>query len=164
MSAVRIRRADSEDRDQLDGLIERFYCIDNHEFDRARVDAGLNPLLGGDEYRQVWVAAEGDLLAGYVVVTWSWSLESGGRDCILDELYVESRGGGVGALLLSHAMSEARKAGATAMFLETEAPNDGARRFYRRHGFSADDSTWMSRDLDLPTQGVSLTGVVGQPR
>lgn len=36
---------------------------------------------------------------------------------------------------------------ATAMFLETESPNEGARRFYRRHGFEADDSTWMSREL-----------------
>jgi hypothetical protein len=34
-----------------------------------------------------------------------------------------------------------------AMFLETEAPNDGARRFYVRHGFSADDSLCTSRPL-----------------
>jgi GNAT superfamily N-acetyltransferase len=142
-----IRRATTDDRDQLYGLVERFYRVDGHEFDLARVEAGLAPLLRDDQHGQVWVASDGQRLTGYVVVTWSWSLESGGRDCILDELYVERRGDGLGAALLQRAMNEARTAGASAMFLETEAPNDRARRFYGRHGFSADDSMWMSRSL-----------------
>jgi GNAT superfamily N-acetyltransferase len=142
-----IRRATTDDRDQLYGLVERFYRVDGHEFAPARVEAGLAPLLRDDQHGQVWVTTDGQRLTGYVVVTWSWSLESGGRDCILDELYVDQRGGGLGAALLQHAIEEARRAGAAAMFLETEAPNDRARRFYGRHGFSADDSMWMSRPL-----------------
>jgi GNAT superfamily N-acetyltransferase len=148
MSEIEIRRADDDDREGLCELIERFYRIDNHEYDAARVAAGLAPLLRDDQHGQVWVATTGASLIGYVVVTWSWSLESGGRDCILDELYVDRRGDGLGAALLRHAMDEARWAGTAAMFLETEAPNEAARRFYRRHGFSADDSTWMSRALN----------------
>jgi len=31
------------------------------------------------------------------------------------------------------------------IFLETEAPNDAARRLYERHGFVAEDSIWMAR-------------------
>lgn len=147
VSEIEIRRANDDDREQLCGLIERFYRIDNHVFDAVRVAAGLAPLLRDDQHGQAWVATTGDALIGYVIVTWSWSLESGGRDCILDELYVDRRGDGLGAALLRRAMNEARRAGAAAMFLETEAPNDAARRFYRRHGFSADDSTWMSRSL-----------------
>ncbi|MGB0800787.1 MAG: GNAT family N-acetyltransferase, partial [Ilumatobacteraceae bacterium] len=30
------------------------------------------------------------------------------------------------------------------IFLETEAPNDAARRLYARHGFTAEDSIWMA--------------------
>ena len=33
------------------------------------------------------------------------------------------------------------------MFLETEAPNERARRFYQRHDFTTEDSIWLSRDL-----------------
>jgi GNAT superfamily N-acetyltransferase len=143
-----IRRATVDDREQLCGLIERFYRIDGHEFDPARIDAGLVPLLHDDRHGQVWAATVDGTTVGYVIVTWSWSLESGGRDCILDELYVDRRGDGIGSALLRRAMDEAQRAGAAAMFLETEAPNDGARRFYVRHGFSADDSLWMSRPLD----------------
>jgi ribosomal protein S18 acetylase RimI-like enzyme len=31
--------------------------------------------------------------------------------------------------------------------LETERDNEGARRFYTRHGFTSEDSLWMSIDL-----------------
>jgi GNAT superfamily N-acetyltransferase len=147
VSQPKIRRAHKDDRAQLCELIQRFYHIDNHEFDLARVERGLLPLLAGDEHGQAWVACHGEGLVGYAIVTWSWSLESGGRDCILDELYVDQRCGGLGAALLQHAIEEARRAGAAAMFLETEAPNYRATRFYGRHGFSADDSMWMSRPL-----------------
>ncbi|MGZ5391481.1 MAG: GNAT family N-acetyltransferase [Mycobacterium sp.] len=148
MSEAAIRRATADDREQLCGLIERFYSIDGHEFEPARIDAGLVPLLHDDQHGQVWVATVDDTTVGYVIVTWSWSLESGGRDCILDELYVDRRGNGIGSALLRRALDEAQRAGAAAMFLETAAPNDDARRFYVRHGFAADDSLWMSRPLD----------------
>ena len=95
----------------------------------------------------MWVLTDGEGVVGYAVVTWSWSLESGGRDCILDELYLDRRGGGLGAMLLQRAVDEARQAGAAAMFLETERLNDGPRRFYARHGFAPEDSIWMSREL-----------------
>ena len=84
---------------------------------------------------------------GYAIVTWSWSLESGGRDCILDELYVTSRGGGLGTRLMTEVINHARRAGAAAMFLETEAPNRRARHFYEQLGFQNEDSSWLSRDL-----------------
>lgn len=146
-ATVGVRRATAGDGERLCELIERFYRVDNHPFDRARVEAGLTPLLRDDQHGQVWVATSGDHLIGYAIVTWSWSLESGGRDCILDEVYTDRRGEGVGAALLERAVDEARAAGAAAMFLETEMPNDRARRFYARHGFAADDSVWMSRPL-----------------
>lgn len=155
MGEAVIRRATVDDREQLCGLIERFYEIDGHEFDEERIAAGLIPLLRDDQHGQVWLANAGGTAVGYIVVTWSWSLESGGRDCILDELYADRRGDGVGGALLSRAMDAAQRAGAVAMFLETEAPNDGARRFYGRYGFSAEDSLWMSRPLDPAGGGVS---------
>lgn len=144
---MQIRRAGDDDRDRLVALIEEFYRVDGHEFDAARVDAGLLPMLRDDARGQVWIADDGRTLGGYVVVTWSWSLESGGLDCILDEIYVAQQGGGLGSRLLQRAVEEAAAFGAAAMFLETEAPNDGARRFYARHDFAAEDSIWMSRPL-----------------
>jgi GNAT superfamily N-acetyltransferase len=144
VAGVQIRRAHADDRDVLFELIERFYRIDDHEFEPARIGSALMPLLENDDYGQVWLITEDEVIGGYAVVTWSWSLESGGRDCILDELYVDRRGGGRGGMLLQRVLEEAGRAGAAAVFLETEMPNDAARRFYARHGFVAEDSIWMS--------------------
>ena len=142
-----VRRAADSDLDGLWPLVRAFYDLDQHDFDAARIERGLTPLLADDTYGQVWVLDSAGDLVGYAVMTWSWSLESGGRDSILDEIYVETRSAGAGSRLLSAALVGARAAGARAVFLETEAHNERVRSFYQRHGFAVEDSVWMSRSL-----------------
>jgi GNAT superfamily N-acetyltransferase len=145
--AAAARRATRADLDALWPLLESFYAIDGHAFDPVRVRTALVPLLADDTYGQVWVVEQDGVLGGYAIVTWTYSLESGGLDCILDELYVQDRSRGVGAGLVQAALAGAHDHGALAVFLETEAPNERARSFYRRHGFTVEDSVWMRRDL-----------------
>ncbi len=147
-----LRRADPEDLDTVLGLIAEFYAVDGHAYDEARLRAALGPLLVDDTHGVVWLVGERESErereadeAGYAIVTWGYSLESGGRDVLLDEVYVRDRGRGVGSAVLEEVLAECRRRGLERMFLETEAPNEQARRFYRRHGFAADDSIWMSR-------------------
>jgi ribosomal protein S18 acetylase RimI-like enzyme len=146
-AAVEIRRAVPADLDALLPLVTEFYEIDRHPWDEKMVVGALGPLLDSDEFGQVWVAVRGPALLGYAVVTWGYSLESGGRESLLDEFYVRDRGTGIGSAILTHAFAEAAAAGASRMFLETEAHNSRVRGFYARHGLVEDDSIWMSRDL-----------------
>jgi ribosomal protein S18 acetylase RimI-like enzyme len=141
-----IVRAGATDEGSLLPLVREFYEADRHAFALDRVLAGLRPLLVDDRHGQVWlIRGSGGELAGYAVLTWGWSLESGGRECLLDEIYVRAPGRGLGAKALAALVEAAAAAGASAMFLETEAHNDRARAFYRRGGFEAEDSIWMSR-------------------
>ena len=142
-----VRRADPADLDALLPLVAEFCAIDGHEFAPARVGSALRPLLADDGLGQVWVLADDGGLGGYAVVTWGWSLEAGGREALLDELYVRERNQGAGALLLEAAAVGSRAAGASRLFLETESANAAVRRFYARHGFAAEDSVWMQRPL-----------------
>ncbi|MEU7532276.1 GNAT family N-acetyltransferase [Saccharothrix sp. NPDC042600] len=142
MGTVTITRASTSDLPTILPLVREFYEIDGHHYDEAFVTAALEPLLADDRYGQVWLFD-----TGYAVLTWGYSLESGGRDALLDEFFVRNRGGGVGGAVLRALVDRARAAGARKMFLETEAPNDAARRFYGRHGFEAETSTWLSQVL-----------------
>jgi GNAT superfamily N-acetyltransferase len=145
-----VRRAVTDDLSSLLVLVRAFCAADGHEYHEGRVSAALTPLLGDDHLGQVWVVSpheDPSRLLGYAVVTWSWSLESGGRDCLLDEIFVSEQGAGIGSELLLHAMSRASEAGAAAMFLETEAHNSMVRRFYARNGFTSEDSVWMRTGL-----------------
>ena len=42
---------------------------------------------------------------------------------------------------------ECRARGVKRIFLETELANEPARRMYARHGYHADASVWMSKEL-----------------
>lgn len=143
-----IRRARTADREHLLLLIEEFCAADEHPYDATRVGEALQPLLDDDTYGQVWVAVDDAVAVGYAVVTWSYSLESGGRDCILDEIYARSQSRGVGSELIKTVLDAAAGTGARSIFLETENHNTRVREFYRRHGFTAEDSVWMSRSLE----------------
>ena len=121
--------------------------LDGHAFDAARVEPALRPLLDGDELGVVHLVEEEGWALGYAVVTWGYSLESGGRDALIDEIYVRDRGEGVGSSLLAAILEDVKARGLTRLTLETENDNEGARRFYTRHGFLAEDSLWMSLDL-----------------
>jgi GNAT superfamily N-acetyltransferase len=146
----RIRRAAAADRAQLIPLIREFYAVDRHPFDLDRVTTALEPLLADDACGQVWLIEEdpgGFGPVGYGLLTWGYSLESGGRDVLVDELYVRERGRGTGARALAQMLERAAAAGARRAFLETESHNERVRYFYGRLGFEVDDSVWMSRDL-----------------
>jgi len=143
---VTIRRAGPGDLAVLLPLIAGFYAVDHHEYDEQTVTDALGPLLADDTYGLVLLAVAADPV-GYAVLTWGYGLESGGREAVLDELYVRDRGYGIGALLLTTTLDAARDAGVRHIYLETESHNARARAFYARHGLTEDDSIWMSRSL-----------------
>jgi ribosomal protein S18 acetylase RimI-like enzyme len=125
-------------------LAAEFNEVDRHPYDPTRVRNALEPLLSSDDLGVVYLLGDG---LGYALVTWGYSIESGGRDALLDELYVREQGTGLGSQLLDHVLSDLATRGLPRVFLETEAHNEGVRRFYTRHGFETEASIWMSRDL-----------------
>jgi ribosomal protein S18 acetylase RimI-like enzyme len=125
-------------------LAVEFNEIDRHPYDPGRVREALEPLLTSDDLGVVYVLGEG---LGYALVTWGYSIESGGRDALLDEIYVREQGEGLGSQLLDDVLSDLATRGLPRVFLETEAHNEGVRRFYTRHGFETEASIWMTRDL-----------------
>lgn len=125
-------------------LVSEFCVTDQHTFDPDRVTRALVPLLEDDAHGVVYLA---DNEQGYVVMTWGYSLESGGREALIDEIYLRRRGEGRGGKVMDALFVEMAARGVVKMFLETETHNHRARRFYARQGFDEDDSIWMSRQI-----------------
>jgi GNAT superfamily N-acetyltransferase len=140
-----IRRGRVDDLDLLAKFSAEFNEVDGHDHDEARVRAALTPLLRNDELGIVYLFGEPP--NGYAVVTWGYSIESGGRDALLDEIYLRPRGQGLGGAAFEEVLDDLRRRGIPRIFLETERPNTKVRTFYARHGFEEDDSIWMSREL-----------------
>lgn len=149
-----IVRAGLEDLELLLELNAEYCAADGHAFDRDVARAGLAPLLTDDRHGGVWLIhrPDGDTTVadGYAVVAWSWSVEIGGAEAVLDELYVRTRGQGLGGSAIEAVVEQCRLHGMRRVFLETERANERARRLYGRHDFQVDDSIWMSRAIDPP--------------
>ena len=144
---MRVRRAGLNDAAEILRLARGYAAADGHDFDEAHLAHALEPLLSSDTHGVVLVAEGADDLGGYAVLTWGYGLESGGVEALLDEIYVQTPGAGTGSALLAAVLEQARVHGARTIFLETEAPNEAARSFYREHGFAVEDSVWMRREL-----------------
>ncbi|MGA1439242.1 MAG: GNAT family N-acetyltransferase [Ilumatobacteraceae bacterium] len=142
-----VRPAAPSDLPALVELAAEYCAAAGHEFDEMTVRAGFAPLLTDDRHGIVFVAEVDGRVDAYGVVTWGWSIEVGGPDVVLDELYVRTKGVGTGTLLVRALEHECRRRDVKRIFLETELPNEAARRLYAREGFEADTSIWMSKEL-----------------
>ena len=148
MESVTIRRATLSDLERIIPLCIDYCTADNREVNEPKIRSGLAGLLDSDENGFILIACdEHDLPVGYAAVSTGWSLEIGGADYILDEIFIQQRGEGIGRQLIAAAEDRCAELGVRRIFLETERPNVRARSLYARLGFVEDDSVWMSKDL-----------------
>lgn len=112
--------------------------------------AALTPLLDGSPYGAIYLIGPPRAPIGYMVVCFGWSVEFGGLDAILDELYVRPgvRGRGIATeslIALPRALAEG---GLRAIHLEVERENAAAKKLYARAGFTSREKyMFMSRVL-----------------
>ena len=101
--------------------------------------AALEPLLAGVPQGAVWLIGPRSAPLGYIAIGTGWSIELGGMDAFVDELYIRPavRGRGLGAEALS-ALTRALKAqGVRALHLEVAQDNEAARALYAKLGFAS---------------------------
>lgn len=144
-----LRAATPDDLDLLVEMNTEYQIAEGHEPDPVRARRGIEPLVRDGTYGQIHLVLdeEGNVI-GYGVLAWSWSIEIGGPEAVLDELYVRHRNRGYGGRALEALVEVCAERGMHRVFMETEQINEDARRLYRRHGFSDDDSIWLSRLTD----------------
>ncbi len=118
-------------------------------FEEAAVRDALAQLLAEPSLGQVRLICDADRPLGYVVLTFGFSLESHGRDLLIDEIYLlpDYRGRGIGRQVINQLEAEARTLGITRLYLEVERPNQQAQAFYRRLGFEDHNRYLMSKWL-----------------
>jgi ribosomal protein S18 acetylase RimI-like enzyme len=149
MSAA-LHLAKPDDLDRLDALAAAF----QHEEGTTNTDAdrraALAPLLDGIPHGAAYLIGPARAPIGYIVVSFGWSVEFGGMDAIVDELYVRPgvRGRGIASEVLLTLPRALADAGVKALHLEVDHANETAQRLYQRSGFRARDGyKLMSRRL-----------------
>jgi ribosomal protein S18 acetylase RimI-like enzyme len=144
-----IRQAVPDDLEALLSLLTGFSEEAGTNFGREHLLAGLEPLLSNQDLGLVFVAELDIVLVGYAVIGWGWGIESGGKEALIDEVFVlkNHRNQGIGAKMLSEVMTQLGRHNTKAVFLETEAQNPNSRKLYQHLGFETEDSVWMRKAL-----------------
>lgn len=132
-----IREATLADTPALLELMRPFNEHEAIQWDRERTERAVRPLLEANDLGFLLVADRGAGLLGYVVVTFNYDLEWGGRDAFVTELWVvpEARQAGWGRALLRAAEVRARTHEVLALHLVVRPENEVARRLYAEAGF-----------------------------
>ena len=146
---VRLTDLEAVDLPLLERLVRAYYVEDGHAFHEDRQPAALAALAAGEPFGRAWLIRAGGRAVGYVVLTWAFSVEAGGREACLDELYLvpEARARGRGRRVLELLEAEARALGVKRLYLEVERRNRVI-ELYRRAGYVDHDRFLMSKFLD----------------
>ena len=143
------RVADATDADALLAMMRELYAHERIAFDENSARGALTQLLADDSCGVAHFILLGGEAAGYLVLTFGFSLEFGGRDAFVDELFVkdEFRGRSAGKAALGFAAEVCRKRDIRALHLEVERANEGAQGLYRKFGFVDHDRYLLTKWL-----------------
>lgn len=140
--------ATTEHLEQLDALVAAFHVEHGIKLDTERRRDGLMPLLEGSPHGAAYLIGPSRAPIGYVVVTFGWSVEFGGLEGFVDEIYVRPkvRGRGIASEVLQTLPKALAGAGLRALHLEVNREAEAALKLYRRAGFAPrPDYMLMSR-------------------
>ncbi|EAQ01612.1 acetyltransferase, GNAT family protein [Pseudooceanicola batsensis HTCC2597] len=129
----------------LVGAFHAEYGLDLSEDHRERA---LTPLLEGSPYGAVWIIGPTRAPIGYVIISFGWSVEFGGMDGFLDEIYIRPgvRGRGIATEVMETLPKTLADSGLRALHLEVDRTDEKVMSLYRRQGFAPRDRyTLMTR-------------------
>jgi hypothetical protein len=86
---VRIEAVVAADIQRLTDLIRAYYRYDRIPFDRQGVRSGLQTFLRGKRLGRAWFIFRGRRRAGYIILTFGFDLEFGGRQATITDFYIE---------------------------------------------------------------------------
>ena len=136
--------------DRLMALVDSFHTeAEMHSTEQTRRDA-LGPLLDGIPYGCVYLIGPPRAPIGYMVITFTWSVEYGGLDGNIDELYIRPgvRGRGIAFEALVALPNALAGGGLRTIHLEVDRENAKALKLYRRAGFALNEKyAFMTKHL-----------------
>lgn len=147
-----MRKASVSDVELLVGMMAEFYAEADYALNAARAREAFEMLLSDPALGEIWLAQADGRDAGYMVLTFGYSMEYCGRDAFIDDLFIRPayRNAGLGSALVRHARDVCVARGVRALHLEAGRDNDAAQRVYRKAGFTSTERQLLTLQLAAP--------------
>ncbi|OKH37115.1 GNAT family N-acetyltransferase [[Phormidium ambiguum] IAM M-71] len=144
---VTFKTASNDDRYLLLSLTKEFYQIEHLTYNVEVLNKCFDEIFTNDNLATIWIIYIEREPAGYVVLTFGYSLEFHGRDALIDEFYIREsyRSQGIGKQTLEFVLTTCQTLGIKAVHLEVSHENNRAKTIYQKAGFVAHDRYFMTK-------------------
>ena len=118
-------------------MMQDFYAIDNYPMDVEVAKKLFQEFISNEHLGKSWLIYSENEIVGYIILTFIFSFEYGGKIAFLDELFIKetARGKGFGKEAIQFIQQEVPKLSLKLLYLEVEPHNENAQKLYLAHDF-----------------------------
>ena len=118
-------------------MMQDFYAIDNYPIDVEVTKTLFQEFISNEHLGKSWLIYSENEIVGYIILTFIFSFEYGGKIAFVDELFIKetARGKGFGKEAIQFIQSEVPKLSLKLLYLEVEPHNENAQKLYLAHDF-----------------------------
>ena len=118
-------------------MMQDFYAIDNYPMDVEVAKNLFHEFISNENLGKSWLIYSENEIVGYIILTFIFSFEYGGKIAFLDELFIKetARGKGIGKEAIQFIQREVPKLSLKLLYLEVEPHNENAQKLYLAHDF-----------------------------
>lgn len=147
---IRFKQISQHDIPEVVAMMEDFYAIDNYPINTAKSTSLMDEFVRDNSLGKGWRIIHNSHTAGYVIMTFVFSFEYGGRIAFLDELYIkpEFRKLGLAKAAVDFTIIDAKHSGLKLIYLEVEKHNEAARNLYLEKKFVLHSRDILKLKLD----------------
>ncbi|MES2544989.1 MAG: GNAT family N-acetyltransferase [Bacteroidota bacterium] len=130
-------------------MMQDFYAIDNYFIDIKNSKKLFEEFIANENLGKAWLIFNENEIVGYVVLTFIFSFEYGGRIAFLDELYIKEthRGKGIGKETVQFIKKEVASLNVKLIYLEVENHNHNAQKLYIANDFVVHNRKFLKYKL-----------------
>lgn len=118
-------------------MMQDFYAIDNYPMDVEVAKTLFQEFISNEHLGKSWLIYSENEIVGYIILTFIFSFEYGGKIAFVDELFIKetARGKGIGKEAIQLIQREVPKLSLKLLYLEVEPHNENAQKLYLAHDF-----------------------------
>ncbi|MCW1147211.1 GNAT family N-acetyltransferase [Flavobacterium lacisediminis] len=118
-------------------MMQDFYAIDSYPMDVEVTKNLFREFISNEHLGKSWMIYSENEIVGYIILTFIFSFEYGGKIAFVDELFIKetARGKGIGKEAIQFIQAEVPKLSLKLLYLEVEPHNENAQKLYLAHDF-----------------------------
>ncbi len=149
------RTVTSEDTGLILDFIRDYYKIEGIRFEMAKSREAVENLIAQENIGRIWIIEVNKKPVGYFCLAFSYTLEHYGKDCFMDEIYIqpEYQHLGIGSEVIKFIEAFLIRNNFKAIHLVVHLKNLAAFNYYIKNGFHVHDGSFMTKVLKKTVAG-----------